>query len=148
LRSASFGAAGSRSSSVEGLSLTAVVALTAAGRGVEFCERAADALAREFREEIGSDIEDVRYLGTLENIYVDERHPGHELVRVYEARLAARSLYARDSSNFQIEDGSTCHALWKPLDDFATAPLYPAGLLDLIGRAGAAILRGDERDAR
>jgi 8-oxo-dGTP pyrophosphatase MutT (NUDIX family) len=105
------------------------------GGGIEFGELAAEALAREFREEIGSDLEDVRYLGTLENIYVYEGHPGHELVRVYEARLAARSLYERDSWDFQVEDGSTCHVLWKPFADLAGAPLYPDGLLDLIKNA-------------
>ena len=102
------------------------------GGGIEFGEAAEEALAREFREEVDSDLEDVRYLGTLENIYVYEGHPGHELVRVYEARLAAQSLYERDSWDFQTEDGSTCHAVWKRLEDFADAPLYPNGLVDLI----------------
>jgi 8-oxo-dGTP pyrophosphatase MutT (NUDIX family) len=102
------------------------------GGGIEFGEAAADALVREFREEIGSHLDDIRYLGTLENIYVYGGHPGHELVRVYEARLTARSLYERDSWDFKVEDGSSCHAVWKPLDDFADAPLYPDGLLNLI----------------
>jgi hypothetical protein len=89
-------------------------------------------IAREFREEIDSDLEDARYLGTIENIYVYDGHPGHELVRVYEARLAERSLYERDGWNFRVEDGSTCRALWKHLDDFATALLYPDGVLALL----------------
>jgi 8-oxo-dGTP pyrophosphatase MutT (NUDIX family) len=105
------------------------------GGGIEFGEAAADALAREFREEVSSDLVDVRYLGTLENIYVYEGNPGHELVRVYEAGLAAQSLYERDSWDFQVEDGSSCHAVWKPLDDFADSPLYPDGLLHLIKSA-------------
>jgi len=105
------------------------------GGGIEFGELAADALAREFREEIGSDLEDVRYLGTLENIYVYEGHPGHELVRVYEGRLTAQSLYERNSWEFQVEDGSSCHAVWKPLDDLAETRLYPDGLLTLIRSA-------------
>lgn len=60
------------------------------GGGIDFGEAAVDALPREFREEIGTELEGVRYLETIENIYVFEGHPGHELVRVYEARLAAR----------------------------------------------------------
>jgi ADP-ribose pyrophosphatase YjhB (NUDIX family) len=105
------------------------------GGGIEFGEPAEEALAREFREEIESDLEDLRYLGTLENIYVYEGYPGHELVRVYEARLVTQPLYERDSWDFQTEDGSTCHAAWKPLEDFASARLYPNGLLELIKAA-------------
>jgi 8-oxo-dGTP pyrophosphatase MutT (NUDIX family) len=104
------------------------------GGGIDFGEAAVDALAREFREEIGTELEGVRYLETIENIYVFEGHPGHELVRVYEARLATPSLYERDSWNFKLEDGSRCHVLWKRLDDFAEAPLYPDGLLALLRR--------------
>jgi 8-oxo-dGTP pyrophosphatase MutT (NUDIX family) len=102
------------------------------GGGIEFGEAAVDALAREFREEIGTELVGVRYLETIENIYVYDGHPGHEVVRVYEARLATPSLYERDSWDFQIEDDSTCRVLWKHLDDFANAPLYPDGLLALL----------------
>lgn len=38
------------------------------GGGIDFGETGVEALAREFREEIGCDLEDARYLGTLENI--------------------------------------------------------------------------------
>ena len=102
------------------------------GGEIDFGEAAVEALAREFREEIGVELEDVRYLETLENIYDFEGHPGHELIRVYEARLTPASLYERDGWDFQTEDGSTCSVLWKRLDDFADTPLYPDGLLALL----------------
>ncbi len=54
---------------------------------------------------------DVRYVETLENIYDFEGHPGHELIRVYEATPVPASLYERDGWDFQTEDGSTCSVL-------------------------------------
>ena len=39
------------------------------GGGVEFGERAADALRREMREEFNAEVTDVRLLGTLESIF-------------------------------------------------------------------------------
>ena len=104
------------------------------GGGIDFGEPAVDALAREFREEIGARLEGIRYLETLEVIYVYDGYPGHELVRVFEARLADASLYERDAWSFEIEDGSTCPVLWKRLEDFRNDRLYPDGLLELLSR--------------
>lgn len=104
------------------------------GGGIDFGEPAVDALAREFREEIGARLEGIRYLDTFETIYVYDGHPGHELVRVYEARLVDASLYESDAWSFESEDGSTCPVLWKGLEDFRNDRLYPDGLLELLSR--------------
>jgi 8-oxo-dGTP pyrophosphatase MutT (NUDIX family) len=102
------------------------------GGEIDFGEPAADALAREFREELGVELEGVRYLETLENIYEYDAHPGHELIRIYEARLSPRSLYERSHWEIQIGNGGTCRVLWKRLDDFDDNPLYPEGLRELL----------------
>jgi 8-oxo-dGTP pyrophosphatase MutT (NUDIX family) len=99
------------------------------GGEIEFGETAEDALAREFREELGVELDNVRYLETIENIYEFEGHPGHELIRVYEARLAPSSLYERDQWESELGHGVV---LWKQLDDFVREPLYPDGLLQLL----------------
>jgi len=39
------------------------------GGAIEFGERGEETVRREFCEEIAADLTDVRYLGTLENIY-------------------------------------------------------------------------------
>ena len=104
------------------------------GGGIDFGEPAVDALAREFHEEVGARLEGIRYLDTFESIYVFAGCPGHELIRVYEARLADASLYERDAWTFETEDGSTCPVLWKRLEDFRNDRLYPDGLLELLSR--------------
>ena len=103
------------------------------GGGIEFGERAEAAVARELREETGSDVRVGRLLGVLENLFTFEGQPGHEVVFVFEVELEDRSLYEHDE--LAILDGvdgqEVVRALWvdpSRLD----APLYPDGLAALL----------------
>lgn len=106
------------------------------GGGIEFGERAADAVARELREETGSEARVGRLLGVLENIFTFEGDLGHEIAYVFEVELEDRSLYERDA--FEIVDvvgGQDVRipVLWvDPLR--LDAPLYPDGVLALLAR--------------
>ena len=105
------------------------------GGGVEFGERAAAAVRREMREEVGVELADVALLGVLENIFTYDGRPGHEIVFVFEARLADPALYGREAIEGD-EEGLRFVARWVPLDRFAAAgagPLYPEGLYELLG---------------
>ena len=66
------------------------------GGMIEFGERGEETVTRELMEEIGATLTDVRYLGTLENIFVYEGRRGHEIVLVYDGKLADRSLYQNE----------------------------------------------------
>ena len=66
------------------------------GGGVEFGERAEDALRREMHEEFNAEVTDVRLLGTLESIFDYHGQQGHEIVFVFDARFADASHYAAD----------------------------------------------------
>jgi len=58
---------------------------------------------------------------------------GHEIVRLYEARLADPSFYEREVIKGAEEDGEPLHCMWKPIADFERGvPLYPDGLLDVL----------------
>src|SRR5438552_3367142 len=65
------------------------------GGGIEFGEHGAQTIVREVREELGAEVENVRYLGAIENVYTYAGAPGHEVVLVYDGELADRSLYDR-----------------------------------------------------
>ncbi len=106
------------------------------GGGIEFGERAEDAIVREMQEETGLEITNVRYLGLCENIFVYLGEPGHELVLLFEADFADSRIYDMEELNCQEIDGVPFTAVWKRLDEFGrggNGPLYPDGLIKLLG---------------
>lgn len=103
------------------------------GGAIEFGERSEDAVVREVREEIGAEITNLRYLGTIENLFTYDGRMGHEIVLVYEADLADRSLYGKEVIEGQEDDGMPLKAVWKPLGEFGSRSLlYPDGLMQLL----------------
>jgi 8-oxo-dGTP pyrophosphatase MutT (NUDIX family) len=106
------------------------------GGGIAFGESSELAVRREVREEIGADIVGLRLLGTLENIFVYNGTPGHEIVQVYGGRLGDETLYAAVSIPGFESDGAPFRAVWKSLGSFSErCPLYPAGLVELLRRS-------------
>jgi 8-oxo-dGTP pyrophosphatase MutT (NUDIX family) len=103
------------------------------GGTIEFGERGEEAVRREFREEIATGLQEVRYLGTLENIYTDGGRRGHEIVLVYDGRLTDASLYDKEVIQGD-ENGKLFRAVWKGVDEFGPGkpPVYPDGLLALL----------------
>ena len=104
------------------------------GGTIEFGEYSFEAVRRELREEIGAGIENLRFLGVLENIFTYEGALGHEIVLIYEAEFSDRTIYDRDSVVGYEDNGKPFRAMWKPLEQFRTSqsPLYPEGLLQLL----------------
>lgn len=107
------------------------------GGGVEFGERAIEAVRREIREEFDAEIRDVRQLGTLESIFEYQGQPGHEIVFVFEAQFVDCSLYEAERIVGTEGDGIRIEAIWVDVSETLDRPLYPDGLLELLGdRAG------------
>jgi 8-oxo-dGTP pyrophosphatase MutT (NUDIX family) len=67
------------------------------GGGVEFGESSLDALQREFQEELQAKITNIQYLGCLENLFVYQGQPGHEIVQLYQCDFCDRQLYEQES---------------------------------------------------
>lgn len=104
------------------------------GGGVEWGEPAADALLREFYEELGAELVDPELLGVFENIFVFNGREGHEIDMVFEARFADETFYAGDSLRaFEDGDGEFT-AYWMPVADFVAGNeiLYPVQVLGLL----------------
>jgi 8-oxo-dGTP pyrophosphatase MutT (NUDIX family) len=105
------------------------------GGGIEFGEPAVDTLHRELREELGVAIQDLRYIGTLENIFTFNGEKGHEIVLVYDGAFVDASLYELEQIQGHEDNHLPFTALWKRLDEFTPqTPVYPDGLIDLLQR--------------
>ena len=102
------------------------------GGGIEFGEHSRDALIREIHEELGASITDLRYLFTIENIFVYDGRPGHEIVQVYDGRFVDATIYQRKILYALEGNDEQFDAMWKTLEFFRQghAPLYPDGLLE------------------
>ena len=104
------------------------------GGTIEFGERGAATAAREMSEELGAEVCNVRWLGTIENLFVVHGRQGHEIVMVYEANFVDESMYRRSPIWGQEDDGSPIKAVWKAMDDFRSGSLrlVPDGLLSML----------------
>ncbi|MEM3794782.1 MAG: NUDIX domain-containing protein, partial [Thermoprotei archaeon] len=102
-----------------------------------FGEYSVQALKREILEETHTVVEDVRFLGVLENIFVYNGVQQHEVDFVYDGVFPDESVYSKGRLEF-VEGASKMTAKWIPLSKLAQdkQPLYPGGLLQLLKEQG------------
>jgi 8-oxo-dGTP pyrophosphatase MutT (NUDIX family) len=103
------------------------------GGTIELGERAADAVQREFMEELGEPITAPKLVTVLESIYTHHGAQGHEIVFVFATAFADADVYTRDS--FRFRDGgvdNTAH--WVDIARLRNGQeqLFPAGLLEVL----------------
>lgn len=94
------------------------------GGGIEFLETSEEALKREYKEELGINIDIEKFCGIAENIFVFEGRKAHELVLFYNIKIK--------DSDFKekycvTEDGEETEAYWIDIDEFKNNSkiLYP-----------------------
>ncbi len=111
------------------------------GGSVEFGELSEAALAREFREELGVEIEIVSGPVVFENLYTFGGVAGHEVMFVFEVEFPLGEQMAGDEIIFLESDGTRNVARWyhpDELDRPGYPELYPRGLKSALERLGLA----------
>ena len=94
------------------------------GGGIEFLEKATDALKREFKEEINIDIIVDSFLGVSENIFTFQGKKAHELVFYYKISISEENY---KEEYVQIDENSVDKAIWIDINEFKNGNkiLYP-----------------------
>lgn len=100
------------------------------GGGIEFGEDGIEALRREFKEEINSELSDIKFLGLLENIFTFEGKSGHEIVMIYNANLEKQSLY--DEKEIKILDNEGHYMIWENIGVLKESHFYPEGIKKIV----------------
>lgn len=95
------------------------------GGHVEFGETAEEALRREFREEVGSELTNLKFLKVSENIFTYNGESRHEIDFIYSGDLANKELYDKETMN--IIDDPRVEVRWLPLSEIRNGKvkLYP-----------------------
>lgn len=103
------------------------------GGGLDFGETSLDALKREFQEEVKGELTNIQYLGCLENIFIYNGKPGHEIIQLYRCDFGDRKFYELDSIPF-FEGNREVIATWIEIDRVKSGELVlvPTKLLDFI----------------
>jgi ADP-ribose pyrophosphatase YjhB (NUDIX family) len=103
------------------------------GGSIEYGEKSDETIIREYKEEIGAEIEIISYISCLENIFTIGLNVGHEIIQIYFVKFKETTLYKHGS--FKIIEGSkVTYAKWIPLKDIfdRNKILYPNGLKELL----------------
>lgn len=100
------------------------------GGGVEFGERASEAVARELHEELGMAVEVGALLGVTENLFTYQGRPGHEVVFEFVSTPASGSEPTDLEALTGDEGGQAFRCEWLPLAEVLGGAhrVYPDGL--------------------
>lgn len=108
------------------------------GGEIKYGEYGENTIGREVKEEINVDIENIRFVGSIENIFKVQDEIGHEIVLVYEADLTDKSFYEKkiiEGLETEVNPPLSMVVYWKSIEEIETegVPLYPEGLRELLG---------------
>ncbi|MFA6410728.1 MAG: NUDIX hydrolase [Candidatus Buchananbacteria bacterium] len=103
------------------------------GGGIEFGETGKEALIREIKEELDTEVKAIKEIGLFENIFTYQGQPGHEIIFVYDGEFIDQNLYTQEK--IVVTEGETkTQAVWLKIEELIKDEilLYPVGLKELV----------------
>ena len=94
----------------------------ALGGGIDFGESSEDALRREFQEELQAELTNIKLIDCVENLFVYNGKPGHEIIFLYQCDFVDSKFYEAEEISF-IEGSDTHIARWIAGDRFTSGEL-------------------------
>ena len=94
------------------------------GGGIEFLETSENALKREYKEELGIDIEVEDFCGIAENIFTYQGKNAHEIIFFYNVKIKEDDVKEKYHI---VDDNCDTYAYWIDIDEFKNNNkiLYP-----------------------
>lgn len=106
------------------------------GGAIEWGESAANAVAREFKEEMNAELVNVRFETVIENVFTFNGVDGHEIALVFSADFRDRAFYQMDVVACVEDNGIPFNGMWIDANNLdPEMALYPDGLLEHLRRA-------------
>lgn len=93
------------------------------GGSVEFGERSVDAVLREVREELSTEIQPVAPPFVIENHFTLEGKEGHEIVFLFPSRFLDLSFYEHKIYPLMEINGDGWDSLWIPINECVSGTL-------------------------
>lgn len=93
------------------------------GGGIDFGETSVEALKREFQEEIQAELTGIEYLTCLDNIFICNGQPGHELIQLFRCQFIDSRFYHLDQTYRLVEGKTIRDAIWIPAEQIHSGAL-------------------------
>lgn len=92
------------------------------GGSIDFRERSDETAVREFKEELGVTLINLKYLGVIENIFSMEGSEYHEIDFIYEGDIKEKDIYGNNDIH-AVESGVQFETLWVDYNEFKSGRL-------------------------
>lgn len=98
------------------------------GGSIDFGEKAEDAVRREVEEELGSNLENLKFITVVEGIFVHEGEKKHEVIFLYKGDLTNKDIYNTNTVPILDHEEDWKNAEWIPISDILKDKviLYPS----------------------
>ena len=102
------------------------------GGRIAIGESSEDTIIREFKEEIGKEVEVIGYVGTVENFFEADSYKYHEIMFIYQLEFVNEEDKKIEDTIKNIEGNDYLQYEWLDLDKLEKEPLKPEEIKQVI----------------